>query len=194
MGTKVPDFHSMFFQFFFKEVSMMKKFLIGIVTLVAAVMLTSPAFASYLPNPITVDPVDSADNPVEGKFWFWTDVENGTLSKLIGAEDTTDQLPGYVPESWGPVVSAESYPSLDGNEWGTTDAIFTFKNPVQIVSAKWDGVQYAFRFEDQVKVMAWITDRDMSNIYTYNAVPVPAAVWLLGSGVLGLVAIRRRRS
>jgi hypothetical protein len=27
-----------------------------------------------------------------------------------------------------------------------------------------------------------------------NAVPVPAAVWLLGSGLLGLIGIRRRNA
>jgi hypothetical protein len=29
--------------------------------------------------------------------------------------------------------------------------------------------------------------------YVVSAVPIPAAVWLLGSGLLGLVAVRRRR-
>ena len=41
---------------------------------------------------------------------------------------------------------------------------------------------------------------DMHNNYTasgyvveYDAVPIPGAVWLLGSGLLGLIGIRRRR-
>jgi hypothetical protein len=29
---------------------------------------------------------------------------------------------------------------------------------------------------------------------TYSPVPVPAAVWLLGSGLLGLIGIRRRNA
>ena len=29
--------------------------------------------------------------------------------------------------------------------------------------------------------------------YTVSAVPIPAAVWLLGSGVVGLVVLKRRK-
>jgi hypothetical protein len=35
---------------------------------------------------------------------------------------------------------------------------------------------------------------DFSQSYFAEAVPVPAAVWLLGSGLLGLMGLRRRFS
>lgn len=38
------------------------------------------------------------------------------------------------------------------------------------------------------------TDSAAYGIAEVNAVPIPAAVWLLGSGLLGLIGIRRRRS
>ncbi len=38
-----------------------------------------------------------------------------------------------------------------------------------------------------------ITDLTVTNITTPSAVPVPAAVWLFGSGLMGLVGVARRR-
>jgi hypothetical protein len=34
----------------------------------------------------------------------------------------------------------------------------------------------------------------VSGTFSFSAVPVPAAAWLLGSGLLGLIGIRRRMS
>ena len=34
---------------------------------------------------------------------------------------------------------------------------------------------------------------DLSNVRAFSVVPVPAAVWLFGSGLLGLVGVARRK-
>jgi hypothetical protein len=53
-----------------------------------------------------------------------------------------------------------------------------------------NNANFAFRLlADQAASATWTVDYV---IVTGNAVPIPAAAWLLGSGLLGLVAIRRR--
>ena len=37
-----------------------------------------------------------------------------------------------------------------------------------------------------------LENKGMSHVTAYSAVPIPAAVWLLGSGLIGLVGISRR--
>ena len=37
-------------------------------------------------------------------------------------------------------------------------------------------------------------NRGLVTEFQYNSVPVPGAIWLLGSGIIGLVAFRRRKS
>jgi hypothetical protein len=88
-------------------------------------------------------------------------------------------------------------------EWDTTgtSGSLDFSNPVQIIVAKWgqgqsDQDSWAFLLDGYTTHFDWnlSVQNGMSHVDGYNAVPIPAAVWLLGSGVLGLVAVRRRRS
>jgi hypothetical protein len=35
---------------------------------------------------------------------------------------------------------------------------------------------------------------DLSNVRAFSVVPIPAAIWLFGSGLLGLIGIARRKN
>lgn len=179
----------------------MKKFLIGIVTLVAAVMLSSPAFGALSDDEYKLFDVDGA----------------GTFSFDLGTVISEDNQMPHPPsdgnvlsemESWGWADKTDLGEIKFYQEFDTTgnDGHLDFRSPVQIIVAKWGGnpndqgeidpiTSWAFLLEGHTTHFDWEgLPYGMSHVRGYNAVPVPAAVWLLGSGVLGLVAMRRRRS
>jgi hypothetical protein len=176
----------------------MKKVLIGILTLVAAVVLTSPAFGALkdIYPGLSYHEVSGV-----GEFSFdegITVLAAHVVNLPAGPEFVIDQM-----ESWGsPWAEVEDFTFSQkfDNESGLV-GIVNFDTPVQIVVAKWGQGQslvgsYAFLLSDYTTHFDWnlYGKNEMSHVEGYNAVPVPAAAWLLGSGVLGLVAIRRRRS
>ena len=173
----------------------MKKFLIGIVTLVAAVMLTSPAFGALQ---------DLYYHPVTGatfSFDYGTSVvDDRQILHPPSDENVLSQM-----EAWGWASLTDLGEIKFSQEFYTTgtDGYVNFDPPVQIIVAKSGGnpnvvdsiTSWAFLLEGYTRHFDWADlPYGMSHVRGYNAVPVPAAVWLLGSGVLGLVAVRRRRS
>ena len=182
----------------------MKKFLIGIVTLVAAVMFTSPAFGAL--------------TGYEDGFHWWEDEDVGKFYFDVPLAVEPLPNPLKITDLGPPVTGAGSDAGYDmvHTEWGAEKPLIVpvgdvssasghvvFDPGVQIIVAGWGGpTQYGFLFDGYTNNFKWdyvINDRNgelsqMSHVDGYSAVPVPAAVWLLGSGVLGLVAIRRRRS
>lgn len=50
-----------------------------------------------------------------------------------------------------------------------------------------------YQFQNANGASTWLLNQDGSLTYAAAAVPLPAAVWLFGSGLLGLVGIARRR-
>ena len=68
-----------------------------------------------------------------------------------------------------------------------------WKDPVNVVA---DGIDFDIELKD-VGYTSWFWQgpagtADILATVTLNSVPIPAAVWLLGTGLMGLVVIRRR--
>lgn len=84
--------------------------------------------------------------------------------------------------------------------YGASDIAGTFDNGSGIASFSWDGIYGHGYTLDYTAVAAQADPSGFGGVPyqlhlegTVNAVPVPAAVWLFGSGLAGLVAMARRR-
>jgi probable HAF family extracellular repeat protein len=64
------------------------------------------------------------------------------------------------------------------------------------VDAGWDALVQAFDINNQGDILGYGIKDGERHLFLLSAtaVPVPAAVWLLGSGLLGIILVRRRRS
>jgi hypothetical protein len=107
---------------------------------------------------------------------------------VVGASTAS----GWGGGSWGPTFgnslrAQNSHFGLDGGELMS----FIFANEADLI----DGAPFVTTFTDG----QWVVDGALGKVSyvstsTPSPVPVPAAVWLLGSGLLGLIGVARRRS
>lgn len=129
-----------------------------------------PNFFSYLDNSIwNVD--NSATIVGQG------DATTGSLDALTTGSDSN-----WAPGTPGTAAASGSGTALSGGAGVWTGTVVNFGN----VGAAWgafDGTPYTEKFNITVNGTAAST----------SPVPVPAAVWLFGSGLMGLVGVARRR-
>ena len=129
-----------------------------------------PNFFSYLDNSIwNVD--NSATIAGQG------DATSGALDVLTTGSDTN-----WTPGTPGTVSGSGSGSALTGGAGTWTGTVVNFGN----VGAAWtafDGTPYSEKFNVTLNGVAAPPPE----------IPVPAAVWLFGSGLLGLVGVARRK-
>jgi hypothetical protein len=123
---------------------------------------------------------DTVGDPITS--WVPDETGLGTLEILAGYTDTsgTWQLTGSVQ----PLFFVDKYDSAYD--------IYTYMGgSTSPFSDSWDPSNRGTVGATCAQVNCGATT---SHISVYSTVPVPAAVWLLGSGLIGLVGIGRRRS
>ena len=105
--------------------------------------------------------------------------------------------------SFSDLLSYSILANSDPNAWSSTGApkaMFTFTQDLSSLSILDNQSNVYFRLVDRDTtalrgdtVASGGTDRVDNVIITASPVPVPAAIWLLGSGLFGLAGLRRRR-
>ena len=99
----------------------------------------------------------------------WNDASGNSSGPQNVIFGTADDAPDVYRSSTGPI-----------NEGGAFNSIFTVAG------------NYTFKFDFYNR---WSYNYAHGNIYLFvepTAVPIPSAVWLLGSGLIGIVGVRRK--
>jgi hypothetical protein len=185
----------------------MKKLLFVTLFSIAAMVLTAPGFGStYIvvdtseysfneTNHILTFTDTDTDTNTERKFTFDNEVNNVSSVLKITIQGQGGNSPGKVinaiSDAWN--ISTELFHKHGNINSNSVD----FSDYVEIVEAKWGGsYTYAFLLDGYTKNVTWDFPNnatEISHVAGYNTVPIPGAAWLLGSGMVGLLALRRRR-
>ena len=98
-------------------------------------------------------------------------------------------------------IGTQTFTEMDDSYYGTgfpnlvfTDGIFTSLNFIGQVEAFGFFDSNLGFFEGEDDAFNLITGYWNTSSFTVTPVPVPAAVWLFGSGLLGLVGVARRKT
>ena len=132
-------------------------------------------------NTAIVNEVNSADLYLSTFAGSFNQV--GSYQTFVGS--------GAMAENWGPVAAT---PTAPGKGLGLTGIDFTATvgSPLSFYTITSNSVDAAINSAGSI-VKTGIFTLTGSSLSYAAAVPLPAALWLLGSGVLGLGAARRRR-
>jgi hypothetical protein len=198
--------------FFYGDIEMKMKIVYGVLGLASLVAASVANAATVSVNPasqtvvtgstfqLTVSGSDFLDGAVAGGFLMTWDP---TVARL----DTTaaDALGGALGPSWTDLLGF----TPTANSLDVSAAVSFFLPPVGVGGTAFDFITLNFTALAPVGTAINIgvgiggpwQDGNLLNVdptyvgatVTVSAVPVPAAVWLFGSGLLGLVGVARRR-
>lgn len=119
----------------------------------------------------------NSDEDVTNYFYFDGDgVDGGVKFDFGGGEDFTVEFDSNRYPVWGDLAVKDGGGDGVCPEPGTTNAVCNLG-------------MYDHNIED---ILAFIATPD-SELIPPTGIPVPAAVWLFGSGLLGMVGVARRR-
>jgi hypothetical protein len=133
-----------------------------------------------------------ATNTEVQSLWsnFGIDLSAGAATSISGQDPNVETAAGFLGNTWNQYASWD-YPF--GTSGITADITGSGHYALGAHQTDWGTTQY--------ETIGLITiDNSLSSIVPYgsylvmtSAVPVPAAVWLFGSGMLGLIGIARRK-
>jgi len=102
----------------------------------------------------------------------------------------------------GIILSAPDSAGTTGQLLADTDSVFGLAGTTYSGTQSYRGLEFGTDFSDTITLSADLRTLEvdstvrrefMDEIRVITAVPIPAAAWLFGSGLIGLVAIGRRR-
>jgi len=183
---------------------MMKRISILFAALFFALILTVGQASAYT---VTIDGLDSVDTVHGFSLWFDVSADFSYSNLSLG-----DAIPAAISTGW----IADNPQVVDSPDnifkYGAGDMDYSFMaspNPLlngTLFSFDYTGTILGFRLvqfaditagnlyaEDNSGAIKLLSFDANGAAFGTSQVPVPGAVWLLGSGLFGLVAIRRRR-
>ena len=130
----------------------------------------------------------------------WDQTSSGTGPKDFTLQYSTDGTHFSTFNSYGVLANGAS-PNAAWSSSGARSAAYTFSDNLSSIVALNNVTNLFFRLVDADTsaanggtVGSGGTDRVDNVTVTASPVPVPAAIWLLGSGLFGLAGLRRRQS
>ena len=138
----------------------------------------------------------------------WNDGVNG-LAEAGGGDDTLNRRLNLSPSSFHSFFSDADFsfsnlPAFGGtpNDVQSTNQSRASQSPLNFVAILEED-HFSFRLNDSIDPTGddifsiyYFTEEDGNQVYfgTISAVPLPAAAWLFGSALLGLVAVKRNKA
>ena len=133
------------------------------------------------------------NDPVIGMILYEGSI--GEISSLVSVSLTLNNYT-YSVEDLGFVSPLEDDP-LDPLFViaGTSRGLYSLLNLTNDISLIWDGdglIPMGFTYTSSTLSGGWSTQN--FDYFSFTAIPIPASVWLFGSGLLGLVGMARRKN
>lgn len=155
-------------------------------------ILTTNGNAGATINPTVQGPVDgNALTSAMGSIENYANLNNPSLSPNAAISNSVAAT-GYMGGSWGSNFGGSFFFSNEQTGFGGPGQLMSFIALGSTDVSDLSGTPISTTYSNG----RWVVDPTLgqvSYVGQVSAVPVPAAVWLFGSGLLGLVGISRRR-